>query len=79
MYIRDNLHKMLKPVFWGGFLVFFFLLINKKNIINLQSFLIELGFNNMSTLMGYFVSSPREREKRDTRDRRGDERDRDQF
>ena len=30
-----------------------------------------LGFNDMSTLVGHFVSSPREREKRD----RGDERE----
>ena len=35
-----------------------------------------LGFNNMSTLVGHFVLSPREREKRDRRDSRGDERDR---
>ena len=27
--------------------------------------LIALGFNNMSTLVGHFVSSPREREKRE--------------
>ena len=37
--------------------------------------LIVLGFNNTSTLVGHFVSSPREREKRDRRDSRGDERD----
>ena len=30
-----------------------------------QSVLIVLVFNNMSTLMGHFVSSPREREKTD--------------
>ena len=30
-----------------------------------------LGFNDTSTLVGHFVSSPREREKRDSR---GDER-----
>ena len=36
--------------------------------------LIELGFNDMSTLVGHFVPSPREREKRDRRDSRGDER-----
>ena len=30
-----------------------------------------LGFNDMSTLVGHFVSSPREREKRDSK---GDER-----
>ena len=34
-----------------------------------------LGFNDMSTLVGHFVSSPREREKRDRRDSRGDERE----
>ena len=39
-------------------------------------FLIELGFNDTSTLVGHFVSSPREREKRDRRDSRGgDERE----
>ena len=31
-----------------------------------------LGFNNTSTLVGHFVLSPREREKRDSR---GDERE----
>ena len=34
--------------------------------------LIVLVFNDMSTLVGHFVSSPREREKRDSR---GDERE----
>ena len=33
-----------------------------------------LGFNNTSTLVGHFVSSPREREKIDRRKRR-DERE----
>ena len=37
--------------------------------------LIVLGFNDTSTLVGHFVSSPREREKRDRRDSRGDERE----
>ena len=37
--------------------------------------MIVLGFNDMSTLVGHFVSSPREREKRDRRDSRGDERE----
>ena len=32
------------------------------------------GFNDMSTLLGHFVLSPREREKRDRIDSRGDER-----
>ena len=41
----------------------------------LGEFLIVLGFNDTSTLMGHFVSSPREREKRDRRDSRRDERD----
>ena len=30
------------------------------------------GFNNTSTLVGHFVSSPREREKRDRSESRGD-------
>ena len=33
-----------------------------------RSFLIMLEFNDTSTLMGHFVLSPREREKRDRRD-----------
>ena len=33
-------------------------------------FFIVLGFNDTSTLAGHFVSSPREREKRDRRDSR---------
>ena len=40
-----------------------------------QLFLIVLGFNDTSTLEGHFVSSPREREKRDRRESRGDERE----
>ena len=32
-----------------------------------------LGFNDASVLMGHFVLSPREREKRDRRDSTGDE------
>ena len=38
--------------------------------------LIVLGFNDTSTLVGHFVSSPREREKRDRRDSRRDEKKR---
>ena len=34
-----------------------------------------LGFNNMSTLVGHYVSSPRERKKKDRRDSRRDERE----
>ena len=34
-----------------------------------------LGFNDMSTLIGHFVLSPREWELRDKRDSRGDERE----
>ena len=37
--------------------------------------LIELRFNDTSTLVGHFVSSPREREKIDRRDSRRDERE----
>ena len=38
-------------------------------------FFIVLGFNDMSTLLGHFVSSPREREKSDRTDSRGDDRE----
>ena len=34
-----------------------------------------LGFNDTSMLQGHFVLSPKEREKRDRRDSRGDERE----
>ena len=37
--------------------------------------LIVFGFNDTSTLVGHFVSSPREREKRDRRDSGGDEKE----
>ena len=42
----------------------------------LIDWLIVLGFNDTPTLVGHFVSSPREREKRDRRDSRGDLRER---
>ena len=34
-----------------------------------------LKFNDTSALVGHFMLSPREREKRDRRDNRGDERE----
>ena len=37
--------------------------------------LIELGLNDKSTLVGHFMSSLKEREKRDRRGSRGDERE----
>ena len=40
--------------------------------------MIVLEFNDTSALVGHIVSSPREREKRDRRDSRGDERDREE-
>ena len=40
-----------------------------------RTILIVLGLNDTSTLVGHFVSSPREREKRDRRESRGDERE----
>ena len=43
--------------------------------ISEYSILIVLGFNDTSTLVGHFVSSPREREKSDRRDSRRDERE----
>ena len=51
----------------------------KQNVFfyfsNVYRILIVLGFNDTSTLEGHFVSSPREREKRDRRESRGDERE----
>ena len=46
-----------------------------KSVFSFFFFLILLGFNDTSTLVGHFVSSPRETEKRDRRDSRGDERE----
>ena len=46
-----------------------------STLLQKQDWLIELGFNDTSTLVGHFVSSPREREKKDRRDSRGDERE----
>ena len=46
-----------------------------RNTANKEYFkdgLIVLGFNDTSTLVGHFVLSPREREKRDRRDGRGE-------
>ena len=42
--------------------------------LDLQSLTVVV-FNNRSTLIGHFVSSPREREKRDRRDSREDKRE----
>ena len=36
---------------------------------------VELLFNDMSTIVGHFVSSPRERKKRDRRASRGEEKE----
>ena len=41
----------------------------------IQISLLVLGFNDASALVGHFVSSPREREKIDRRESRGDERE----
>ena len=46
-----------------------------KKKLHFCRFLIVLGFNDTSTLVGHFVSSPREREKSDRRDSRRDERE----
>ena len=47
----------------------------KTNFARIRESLIVLGFNDTSTLVGHFVSSLREREKRDRRDSRQDERE----
>ena len=54
-----------------GHLVWFYTVCQRP----IYGFLIVLGFNDTSTLEGHFVSSPREREKRDRRESRGDERE----
>ena len=45
------------------------------HIFYIMQILIALRFNDTSTLVGHFVSSPREREKRDRRDGKGNERE----
>ena len=47
----------------------------RKSAKCMQLLFIVLGFNDTSTLESHFVSSPREREKRDRRESRGDERE----
>ena len=54
------------PKYWDPLLL-------AKLVLKLN--LIVLGFNDTSTLVGHFVSAPREREKRDRRDSRRDERE----
>ena len=47
----------------------------ESNFSPFDFFFIVLGFNDTSTLVGHFVSYPREREKRDKRDSRRNERE----
>ena len=47
---------------------------NLEKILDKHEFIV-LGFNDTSTLVGHFVSSPREREKSDRRDSQRDERE----
>ena len=63
---RDITPRVMGP--WSLFCHYIFLSLETKCGI-----LIKSGFNDMSTIVGHFVSS-REREKRDRRDSRGDER-----
>ena len=46
-----------------------------QGLLFLSVEMIVLGFNDTSALVGHFVSSFGEKEKRDIRDSRGDERD----
>ena len=59
--------RKLAEVYWLYFWTFSFGKANKKTDC--------VGFNDTSTSLGHFVSSPREREKRERRDSRGDERE----
>ena len=72
-----NLIKVLRSSSWHHSFFFFFVLrfYGPVNPMGSCRFLIVLGFNDTSTLEGHFVSSPREREKRDRRESRGDERE----
>ena len=56
-------------------LIFFSAFIHKIIGGKANGVLFVLGFNDMSTLVGHSLSSPREREKRDRRDSGGDERE----
>ena len=47
----------------------------QKGSLDARRGLIVLGCNDTSTLVSHFVSSPREREKRDRKDSRRDERE----
>ena len=51
------------------------LFLEKKNNHKVIVIVIELWFNDTSTLVGHFVSSPKESKKRDRRDSKGDERE----
>ena len=57
------------------FIYFFCFEENKSRHFMQIDWLIVLGFNDTSTLVGHFVSSPREREKSDRRDSQRDERE----
>ena len=50
-------------------------LIEAESLDAFKALVFVLGFNDTSTLVGHFVSSPREREKSDRRDSRRDERE----
>ena len=69
-HVDNNLKEILAFVYYGS-------IVNNRpnNLPITQRRLIVLGFNDTSTLVGHFVSSPREREKRNRRDSRGDKRE----
>ena len=59
---------------WGAFFLFKW----HHTVISsvfVKEDLFVLGFNDTSTRVGHFLLSSREREKRDSRDSRGDERE----
>ena len=70
MYLFSLSH-LVAAVTWISFVYFLFIFV----VVVVVVFFLELGLNDMSTLLGHFVSSPRENEKRDRRDGRGDERE----
>ena len=53
----------------------FMKIISRKELLKLAFNCVGVLHYNTSTLVGHFVSSPREREKKDRKDSRGDERE----
>ena len=58
-------HRKSRFLFWEQGKTPIFFRGTREQVLPGRASLIKLGFNDMSTLVDHFVSSPREREKRD--------------